>query len=136
MKTHAINPLKGIGPVELGDSLDKIRALGFVKNLDLSEAGVDCYEFDDLGLLCYLEDHRVTSVKCWTSCTLNGKQILGISEASMIDILGKPERIEGPIWMTEERYEKSANYDQLGISVWLEDGRTMQVDLWWGPANE
>lgn len=54
----------------------------------------------------------------------------------MIDILGEPESTESPIWVTEERYQKSAEYDQLGIAVWLENGRTVKVDLWWGDANE
>lgn len=136
MNALKVKPFKGIGPVELGASLEKICSLGFYKNDNLSEAECECYELEHLGLMCYLdENHLVKSVKCWSQCELDGRNLIGISEAEMRTILGEPESTDGPIWVTDDRVQTTAEYDRLGIIVWIECGCTTKIDLWWNGVD-
>jgi hypothetical protein len=135
MQAHIIEPLKAIGPVRLGDSLNKIRSLGFKRNADLSVKN-ECYESDHLGLICYLEDHHVCSVNCRADCTINGKQLIGTRKIQILDILGKPERVESPVWVSDERYETCFDYDAMGLAIWLEDDLVVSVGLWWDGSDD
>jgi hypothetical protein len=135
MQANIIQPLKAIGSVRLGDPLNKIQSLGFKRNADLSVEN-ECYEADHLGLICYLAEHRVSSVSCRASCTLNGRQLIGIKKIQVLDTLGKPERIESPVWISDDRYQTCFDYDAMGLAIWFEDDLVVKVDLWWDGSDD
>ena len=128
--SYAIQPLRAIGPIALGDSLDSVKALGLTHDAELSD-GMKCFQSEALGLICYLDRDRVESVKCWTGCTYKGVNLIGLGEHDLESLLGKPESTDSPVWVTDDRWQKAANFDSLGLSIWLEHGRTVKVDLWW-----
>ncbi len=129
--SYAIQPLLAIGPIALGDSLDSVKALGLTHDAKLSEDGKVCFQSEVLGLTCYLDRDRVVSVKCWASCTYKGVHLIGLGEYDLERLLGKPESTDSPIWVTDDRWQKAVEFDRFGLMIWLENGRTVSVDLWW-----
>lgn len=129
--SYVIQPLCAIGPVVLGDSLDSVKALGLTYDAALSEDGKKCFQSTDLGLICYLNQDRVQSVACWTSCTYKGLDLIGLGEADLERLLGKPESTVSPVWVTDDRWQKAVEFNKLGLMIWLENGRTVKVNRWW-----
>lgn len=126
-----IQPFRSIGPIALGDGVDSIKSLGLQYDATLSKDGVKCYQSTGFGLICYVKHDRVKSVACWKNCTYKDVNLIGLGELDLETLLGKPESSDSPVWVSDNRWQKAAEYDSLGLIIWLEHGRTVKVDLWW-----
>lgn len=120
-------PTIRVGPVQFGDELRK--HLGNLPiHLCVNPYGVEgltCYGYgEDEEPAYYIDENgRVDDIVCIDGLIYKGTDLIGLPIERVIEILGEePVEYGEPTEMHDEDFQVAAEFDALGLQLWLRDG--------------
>lgn len=119
-------PTVRVGPVHFGDDIQK-----HLENLPIRLCASD-YEVEGLTCYAYGEDEapgyfidengRVDDIVCFDGLIYEGSDLIGLPIERVIELLGiEPDEYGEPTEMDEDDTQIAAQFDSLGLQIWLRD---------------
>ncbi|MCK5805620.1 MAG: hypothetical protein KAI66_22500 [Lentisphaeria bacterium] len=123
-------PMRRLGEIEFGAPLGEATSTYHLARLPEEErdtVGWEVYGDRDETLRVYLEDGKVTSVACYRSCILNGKDLIGMEVIEACawmgyDPVGPDDVVEMPDG-PQDVYE----FVPLEAQIWAKEGCVVTV---------
>ena len=128
MNIYEFVPLVSIGDVPLNINARGLMALGYFEDIAGFDGFLRWHTYTKRqGLHCYVKDGHLVCVKCFSSCYFGGENLIGKTPEEIMKLLGKPDEIGDPLWVSDQVQQLPYEFDDLGLQVWFESEKVVSV---------
>jgi len=121
-------PLVGISVFKFGEPLSHYFAkYSLVENEELyiEKGGWRTYNVPDSQILISVEKDQLVSISCYTSLNYKNRNLIGLPIAAVIKIVGVLPKYGDPVWLDEEEQQITAEFDNVGLMLWLDGNKVV-----------
>ena len=135
-------PTVGVGPFRFGVPVEQYVASGLLKFESYPEelGGGGSYVDKGDNLAVSVEDQGqgvVYIIQCDASMLFKGRELIGVSLADALEILGRePDEFGEELELDDDEIQVTAEFDELGLTLWLKDNVTMSASVGDGNLEE
>lgn len=126
MKIYEIIPRVKVGEIRFNMTVDDLLELGYSHTEFDEQINWHTYAKNE-DIECYVEQGKIVSISCWKGATYNGEPIIGLTSEELINILGKPDEIDEPVWVSDEAQQTPWQYEELCLQIWFENEYVVSV---------
>jgi len=125
---HNWIPLKGVGLLKFGTSIDQFVQDGTAVFIDTSDStGWSTYAYDNESLRINVERGKIVSIACYEQCLLNETDLIGLDFELIERILGCATEVNPDVLLINEDPQEVFEFDNVGAQVWVKNGRVVTV---------
>ena len=125
---NEIKPRVSVAGIPFDATVSSLIARGYLEDANGYDAITNWRTFkknDDVEV--YVEDDVVVCIACFRHCGVDGHDLMGRSPSDLVALLGRPDEVGEPIWVSDDAQQTPYEYFSLGLQVWFESDRVVSV---------
>ena len=82
------------------------------------------------------EDGLVSGIRCVETFVYRGMNLIGVKLERAVELIARePDRIDGPYDLNDDDVQSTAEFDELGLMLWLRDGLVVSASIFEDPGE-
>lgn len=133
------SPSNGVGPLKYGALIQDYLSEYPIRLLEPEGSDVTgwgTYEIENSDKTIWTEEGKIVSIRCDEYFVYKGNNLIGLSKIECIAYLQRqPDEVGEGVLFEDGTVQKPLEFDELGLEVWLEDGKIVSASAY-DPEDE